>query len=239
MTQNDSESTTVFRAGWPELAPRLFATFAVAAGAGVIIVGCVMSFIQDGIEWGLGFALVAAFMVYLALFVLRATLALARWRVTIGPADIKMTLPRIMLGGEGKRGGMTRLTLSGDDLDAVLTRLEATQGLLRMTTIERVYALRLKDQRTIRFAVDSSLTDPWPRDTRASRAAEAIARFSRIPVTDPGMVKRRAFAFRRSVMPDWNTPGLCAVEQGQLWRAASNTRSISNSMAAGSSAIDS
>lgn len=184
-------------------------------------VGLVASLVP-GPEWMVGvflFAVLALFTL-LANVIVRDFLMKLKWRLTLGDGEVMVTLPahRLLFGRQPAFSGTIPLA----EIKAVEWREEATES-FEIVTINRVYALRLKDGSLIMLGEDRPVprTDEWTSNMHD--AAQALSRALGIPMRRLQMARGKGgvLTLWGASRPDWpngESGGMSVEEERAVYR---------------------
>ena len=198
----------------------------VMTGAIVLLFVIVSVGLIAGGSVGLGvfIAAMAAVMGVLFLYLLRDTAGNLGWCIAIGADALDLDLPR-------GRSLIHRLDpvhshIRFDEIEAVEGRLEA-YATLRMTNMQRAYALKLKTGSVIILGEDRALNSDL-ESSIVAKTVERIVRRGKLGTRDLGMVEGSGgiLGVLFASAPPWDAPSLSAERQAALWADAGMTGSL-------------
>lgn len=201
----------------------LAAVIVLIASAGFVILVAVVA-IRSSVLLGVVVAVCAALMVALVAYVLRDLQGKLGLRITLQDDAVTLDLPR----GRSliHRPPAQHLTVPYSDITAVEARDEGYES-LGMAMIQRVYALRRKNDELIFLFEDRALATPLSSSFFAGTVADLIER-ANVPLRDLGTVLGNGglLCTWGTQAPDWATPPLPIDQVQRLWAKAAATGSM-------------
>ncbi len=176
---------------------------------------------QREIVAALVLAITVVFFLQLANIVLRDCQMKWGWRISLGREEVWLRLPtgRLIFGREPAFD----LSLRYADISHLEWR-EETVTSLNIVTVNKVYAVRLKDRRLILLGEDRPIPRTGLYSAIAGEAAQALARVSGVPLKRQPMARGEGsfLTLWGTSRPDW--PGtdesarMCEAEKSALQR---------------------